>query len=169
MLPEELKQYPAAAALASSKLGEFITGGKFEFKELTLDVDPAQIIAVLNTLKTSLGWNRLSGVTCVDWHPKMKGRFEIVYHLQNTSTWERIRVKAAVDDSGSADKLPEIESACSVWAGANWYEREIFDMYGVSFLNHPDMKRILMPVDWVGHPLRKDFPVHGYKYSYKSE
>ena len=168
MLPETLKQYPAAAALASKASGA-ITGGKFEFNELTIDVDPAQIVATLNTLMTGLGWNRLSGITCVDWHPKQTARFEVVYHLQNTSTWERLRIKTTVDDSGSADKLPELDSATSVWGGANWFEREIFDMFGIAFRNHPDLKRLLMPVDWVGHPLRKDYPVHGFKYSYKSE
>jgi NADH-quinone oxidoreductase subunit C len=167
VLPEALKQYPAAAALAA-KADASVKGGKFEFKELTIDVDDAEIVAVLKVLKNELGWNRLSSITCVDWHPKQAGRFEIVYLLQNTTTWERLRIKAAVD-GGTSDKLPEIDSATGVWAGANWYEREIYDMFGVVFRNHPDLKRILMPIDWVGHPLRKDFPVHGYKYSYKSE
>jgi NADH-quinone oxidoreductase subunit C len=167
VLPENLKQYPAAAAL-SKKMDAAITGGKFEFKELTIDVDAAQIVAVCKALKTDLGWNRLSAITCVDWHPKQAGRFEVVYHLQSTTTWERLRIKAAID-GGTAENLPEIDSATVVWAGANWYEREIFDMFGIVFRNHPDLKRILMPVDWVGYPLRKDFPVHGYKYSYKSE
>ena len=168
MLPENLKQYPAAAALAS-KMSGAITGGKFEFNELTLDIESAEIISALETLKTSLGWNRLSGITCVDWHPRQTGRFEVIYHLQNTQTWERLRIKTAVDDSSTPGKLPEVDSATSVWAGANWYEREIFDMYGIVFRNHPDLKRILMPVDWEGYPLRKDYPVHGFKYSYKSE
>jgi NADH-quinone oxidoreductase subunit C len=123
---------------------------------------------VLKILRNDLGWNRLSSVTCVDWYPKTTGRFEIVYHIQNTSNWERLRIKAAID-GGTPDKLPEIDSLTAVWAGANWYEREIYDMFGVVFRNHPDLKRILMPVDWVGYPLRKDYPVHGYKYSYKGE
>ena len=166
MLPENLNQYPAAAALAS-KMSAGITGGKFEFQELTIDVDPPQIIAVLRTLKGDLGWNRLSSITCVDWHPKQTGRFEVVYHLQSTTTWERLRIKTAVDHA--VDTLPELDSATGVWPGANWYEREIYDMYGIVFRNHPDLKRILMPTDWVGHPLRKDYPVHGYKYGYTSE
>jgi NADH-quinone oxidoreductase subunit C len=167
VLPENLKQYPAAAALAA-KHDSAITGGKFAFKELTLDIDPAQIVPVLTTLKSELGWSRMSTITCVDWHPQKKGRFEIIYQLQNTKTWEELRVKCALDDAPEG-KLPEIDSATGVWGGANWYEREIFDMFGVVFRNHPDLKRILMPIDWVGHPLRKDFPVHGYKYGYKGE
>jgi NADH-quinone oxidoreductase subunit C len=167
VLPEALKQYPAAAALAA-KADASITGGKFEFQELSIDVDAAQIVQVLKILRSDLGWNRLSAVTCVDWHPKQAGRFEVVYHLQNTSTWERLRIKAAID-GGTSENLPEIDSATSIWPGANWYEREIFDMFGIVFRNHPGLKRLLMPVDWVGYPLRKDFPVHGYKYSYKSE
>jgi NADH-quinone oxidoreductase subunit C len=63
----------------------------------------------------------------------------------------------------------EIDSVYSVWRSADWYEREIFDMFGVKFRNHPDLKRILMPEDWVGHPLRKDYPVHGHRYSYQNE
>jgi NADH-quinone oxidoreductase subunit C len=167
VLPEVLKQYPAAAALAA-KAESSITGGKFEYQELTVDVDAADIVAVCKILRNELGWNRLSSVTCVDWHPKQNGRFEVVYHFQNTSNWERFRIKAAID-GGTSDKLPEIDSITGVWAGANWYEREVFDMFGIVFRNHPDLKRILMPVDWVGYPLRKDYPVHGYKYSYKGE
>ena len=86
MLPETLKQYPAAAALAA-KMSDVITGGKFEFQELTLTVQAAQIVAVCDAMRHSLGWNRLCAVTCVDWHPKQNGRFEVIYHLQNTTTW----------------------------------------------------------------------------------
>ncbi len=166
MLPENLKQYPTAAALAS-KMDAAILGGKFEFQELTIDIDPAQIVAVCALMKAS-GWNRICSVTCVDWHPKQTGRFEVVYLLQRTDTWERLRLKCPVDDV-AAPALPEVDSITGVWKGANWYEREIFDMFGITFRNHPDLKRLLMPDDWVGYPLRKDFPVHGYKYSYASE
>ena len=62
-----------------------------------------------------------------------------------------------------------MESVCGVWRGADWYEREAFDLFGVRFLNHPDLRRIMMPDDWQGHPLRRDFPTHGHKYTYQSE
>jgi len=64
---------------------------------------------------------------------------------------------------------PEIDSVFSVWRSADWHEREVFDLFGISFRNHPNLVRILMPIDWDGHPLRKDYPVHGYKYSYPNE
>jgi NADH-quinone oxidoreductase subunit C len=87
-----------------------------------------------------------------------------VYHLHSTSTRKRVRIKCRLPGAN-----PEIDSVTSVWRGANWYERETFDMFGIGFRNHPNLVRILMPVDWDGHPLRKDYPVHGYKYGYSNE
>ena len=146
-----------------AKFAKAITSTSTALGELSFVVDAASIIEVCAFLKNSQGWNRVSSITCVDWFPQ-EPRFEVVYLLHNTTTWERLRLKVKV-----SGVTPELDSATSVWAGANWYEREIFDMFGITFHNHPDLKRILMPVDWVGHPLRKDFPVHGYKYSYKDE
>jgi NADH-quinone oxidoreductase subunit C len=159
MLPETVMSNADAAAVAA-KFGAAIVEAKNEFKEITLVVEPARIVEVCGFLKHTQGFNRLSGVTCVDWHPS-EPRFEIVYHLQRTKDWYRLRLKSRVSAS--------IDSVCEVWRGANWYEREIFDMFGVTFANHPDLKRILMPEDWEGHPLRKDFPVHGHRYSYQNE
>jgi len=131
--------------------------------ETTLIADPAKIVDLCRFLKDSENYVRLSSVTAVDWHPAQP-RFEVVYHLHSLEPFRRLRVKCRI----SGDK-PEIESVTSVWRAANWYEREIWDMFGIHITNHPDLERILMPTDWEGHPLRKDYPVHGYKYSYSNE
>ncbi len=131
--------------------------------ETTLIADPAKIVDLCRFLKDSEKYIRLSSVTAVDWHPAAP-RYEVVYHLHSLEPFRRLRVKCRI----GGDK-PEIESVTSVWRAANWYEREIWDMFGIHVLNHPDLERILMPTDWEGHPLRKDYPVHGYKYSYSNE
>jgi NADH-quinone oxidoreductase subunit C len=131
--------------------------------ENTLIADPSQIVNLCKHLKQDEKFIRLSSVTAVDWHPA-DPRFEVVYHLHSIERNKRLRVKCRLE---AAD--PEIESVYSVWRAADWYEREIFDMFGIRFRNHPNLVRILMPLDWEGHPLRKDYPVHGYKYSYPNE
>ena len=153
MLPETLAGNPTAAALA-----DLATTGKLEHGELTIEVAPENIIAALARLKHDLKFERLSTVTGVDRSPA-EPRFEIVYHLQSISRNERVRIKARVSGEN-----PEIESACSVYRSADWYERETFDFFGVRFLNHPNLTRIMMPEDWNGHPLRKDYPVTGTRY-----
>ena len=131
--------------------------------ETTLIADAAGIVDLCGYLKDKERYVRLSAVTAVDWHPA-EPRFEVVYHLHSIDKNQRLRVKCRV--GGDA---PEIDSVTGVWRSANWFEREVFDMFGVTFRNHPNLVRILMPLDWDGHPLRKDYPVHGYKYSYPSE
>ena len=131
--------------------------------ETTLIADAARIVELCRHLKDQEKFVRLSAVTAVDWHPA-EPRFEVVYHLHSLEPDRRLRVKCRL--SGAQ---PEIDSVTPVWRGAGWYEREVYDMFGVSFRNHPNHVRILMPVDWEGHPLRKDYPVHGYKYGYGNE
>lgn len=131
--------------------------------ETTLIADPAQIVDLGRYLKDKENYVRLSSITAVDWHPAQP-RFEVVYHLHSLQPYKRLRVKCRV-----GGEKPEIDSVTEVWRAANWYERETWDMFGIHFRNHPDLQRILMPVDWEGHPLRKDYPVHGYKYSYSNE
>jgi len=140
-----------------------IVDGKFDRQELTLEIAPDRIVEVCRFLKDQDQFVRLAAVTCVDWYP-MEPRFAVVYHLHSISRNERLRLSCRV--SGDA---PEIDSVISVWRSADWYEREVFDLFGVRFRNHPNLKRILMPDDWQGYPLRKDYPVHGYKYSYPAE
>ncbi len=139
--------------------------------ETTLIVDPARIVDVCIHLKSAHQFNRLCSITAVDWHPS-EPRFEMVYHLhavdpapsKSTPAVRRLRLKCRLSGIN-----PEIDSVTSVWCGADWYERETFDMFGIGFRNHPNLIRILMPLDWEGFPLRKDYPTHGYKYSYKGE
>jgi NADH-quinone oxidoreductase subunit C len=152
-LPESIRDNSTAAALA-----DLATTGKVEFGELTIEVAPSDVLAALGRARTDLGFNRLSTVTGVDRYP-VEPRFEVVYHLQNIATKERIRFKARLHGDN-----PEIESICPVFRAANWYEREVFDFFGIRFLNHPDLKRIMMPDEFEGYPLRKDFPVTGLRY-----
>jgi NADH-quinone oxidoreductase subunit C len=152
-LPEPLRDNSTAAALA-----DLATTGKLEFSELTVEIAPANILEALRRIKTTLGFNRLSTITGVDRFP-VEPRFEVVYHVQSMSTKERLRIKARVPGDN-----PEIESACPVYRAANWYEREVFDFFGIRFLNHPDLKRIMLPEEFEGYPLRKDFPVTGTRY-----
>ena len=162
MLPDSLKDHATAGAI-DARVPDAIGEAHREHNEPTLFIAPAQIEEVCLFLKQEQGYNRLSAITAVDWHPA-DPRFEIVYLLHSIPKNERLRLKCRVSESS-----PEIDSVASVWQSANWYEREIFDMFGVSFRNHPDLRRILMPSDWEGHPLRKDYPVHGNKYTYKNE
>jgi NADH-quinone oxidoreductase subunit C len=97
----------------------------------------------------------LSTVTAVDRYPSQP-RFEVVYHLQSIARKERLRLKCRL-----SGEQPEIDSATVVWRSANWFEREVFDLFGIRFRNHPDLRRIMMPEEWEGHPLRKDYPVTG--------
>jgi NADH-quinone oxidoreductase subunit C len=129
--------------------------------EVTLVADPAQMLAIGQYLKGSQGYQRLVSVTGVDWYPR-DPRFEVVYHLHALKENRRLRIKVWLPAAN-----PEVTSLTSVWRAANWYEREVFDLFGVTFHEHPDLRRILLPEAWEGHPLRKDFPVHGFKYSYQ--
>jgi len=156
MLPESLQENELAAALAATYPAA-ILDGVFALGELTLQIEPDDILAVLEFFKREQKFERLSTVTAVDRYP-LEPRFEIVYHLQSVARNLRIRLKASVS--------AEIASATAVYAAANWYEREVFDVFGVVFSGHPNPKRIMMPDDWEGHPLRRDFPTHGFKYSY---
>jgi NADH-quinone oxidoreductase subunit C len=155
MLPDFLKDHATASAVAA-RFPDSVRGGKADLGELTLEVEPAAIVAVCRYLKDELQFNRLSSVTGVD-RLHDRPRFELNYHLHSLPRNERLRLKCRVPESTE----PVIESVYSVWRSAN-----CFDLFGVVFSNHPNLQRLLMPLDWEGHPLRKDYPVHGYKYTY---
>ncbi|MBI5281312.1 MAG: NADH-quinone oxidoreductase subunit C [Candidatus Solibacter usitatus] len=161
MLPDNLKEMTVPAALELWDAGA-LTGGGRDFGETLLWVRRDRIADVCRHLKEKFQFVRLSGLTCIDRHPA-EPRFEVLYLLHSIERNERLKLKVALTGA-----QPEVDSVTPVWAGANWYEREAFDLFGVRFLGHPDLKRIMMPADWEGHPLRKDFPIHGHKYSYQN-
>jgi NADH-quinone oxidoreductase subunit C len=153
MILEQLRDHDPAAVLET----------KSRFGEATAIVAPEKIVDICRYLKSELQFVRLSGITAVDWHPR-EPRFEVVYLLHSIESNTRLRLKCRL-----GGEQPEIDSVTSVWQSANWYEREVYDLFGIVFRNHPDLRRIMMPEDWEGHPLRKDYPVHGGRYSYKDE
>jgi NADH-quinone oxidoreductase subunit C len=105
----------------------------------------------------ALQFNLLSSATCVDRFP-LEPRFELNYHLVSIPLRQRLRFRVRLSSQD-----PVVDSLVSVWPGSNWLEREIFDLFGVRFTDHPDLRRILLPDDWEGFPLRKDFPVEGFR------
>jgi len=154
MLPDRLREHALALAVSAFD-ADAVVGGKFEFGELTLEIAPAKITSVCGFLKYDQKFVRVSSVTGVDHYPS-EPRFEVVYHLHSVERKERVRLKCRLTGADLA-----IGSVTSVWQGANWYEREVFDLFGIRFLNHPDLRRILMPEGWEGYPLRKDYPITG--------
>ena len=148
-------QNRAVASLLTS-LPDAILDAKFDLAELTLTIAKDQILEAASVVQKA-GYNFLEDVTCVDWYPS-EPRFHVVYHILSHSLKERVRLLAPVD---SID--PSIESITTVWPSANFYEREVWDLFGVRFGGHPGLRRIMMPEEWQGHPLRKDYPVEGYR------
>jgi len=161
VLPEVAAQNPVAVELEKVVSGA-VVDAKLAVDGLVLYVTSQAIVDVGRHLKESAGFDRLTAITAVDWWPR-EPRFEIVYFLHSIKNNTRLRVVVKAKESDL------IESVSRVWRSANWYEREVFDLFGVQFFNHPNLERIMMPADWEGHPLRKDYPVHGHKYSYQDE
>jgi NADH-quinone oxidoreductase subunit C len=152
---EELPDHPAVRAILSWN-SEALTDAKFDFDELTLTIAPEEIRAACRAMQAA-GYNFFEDMTAVDWFP-VSPRFQLSYHLVSFSFKERIRLRVFLDDAD-----PAVESITPVWAGADYYEREVFDLFGIRFEEHPNLRRIMMPDDWQGHPLRKDYPVEGYR------
>ena len=120
--------------------------------DLTARIDPECVTAVMRFLRDELDFDMLMDLTAVDYLGE-KPRFEMVYHLYSTGQNQRVRIKARV-----AEEAPEIGSVTDLFASANWMEREVFDLYGIRFHEHPDLRRILLYDEFEGHPLRKDYP-----------
>ncbi len=148
---------PETLSSIRTLLGEIETS---EFRGQTRVVVPAERLGeVFDTLHGTLGFDMLIDVTCVDYlnyrEPK-PGRFGLVYLFLNTNTGERLTVRAFLDEPDLS-----VASATRVWEGANWLEREVFDLFGIRFEGHPDLRRIVLPSEFVSHPLRKDYPLQG--------
>ncbi len=156
MAPAELKTFPDVQALEGFDPAA-IEGGRHDRGELTLEIAPQRIAAACEFLKAARGYNFLATVTATDWYP-LEPRFQVVYQLYSLGAHQGLRLKVKLPGSE-----PRVESVCAVWPAANWFEREVFDLFGVFFTGHPDLRRLLLPEDWEGHPLRKDYPIEGMR------
>jgi NADH-quinone oxidoreductase subunit C len=127
--------------------------------ELTLFIRPDRLVRICEFLRDApgLSFKYLSDLTAVDHYPH-EPRFEVIYHLLSLRTFERLRLKIRV--SGGS---PLVDSVVLVWPAANAFEREVFDLFGIRFEGHPYLRRILLPEDWEGHPLRRDYPTEGFR------
>jgi NADH-quinone oxidoreductase subunit C len=153
--------HAATLATLARVLGEGVfTTARFR-DNLRLHVPPARLVEVLSVLKNRCGFALLSELGAADYlgypgRSSPRPRFEVHYVLRNLETSELIVVKAGVDDPD-----PVLPSAVPLWQGADWMEREVYDMFGIRFAGHPDLRRILMPEEFAAYPLRKDYPLRG--------
>jgi NADH-quinone oxidoreductase subunit C len=129
---------------------------KLDRGELTLTVAREIITEAAATVQAA-GYNFLEDLTAVDWFPSTP-RFQLSYQILSHSYKDYIRLRVLLDGED-----PTVESIVPIWPSANYYEREVFDLFGIRFEGHPNLRRIMMPDDWKGHPLRKDYPVEGYR------
>jgi NADH-quinone oxidoreductase subunit C len=152
------------AATLQSVLGERLASVVTALDEVTIVVKPEQLSAAATMLRDApeLGFEQLIDLCGVDYRDHGEGgwsgpRFAVVYHLLSIAHNRRVRMRVFAAD----DELPVVDSVIGVWPSANWYEREAFDLYGIVFTGHPDLRRILTDYGFVGHPFRKDFPLSG--------
>lgn len=145
----------ALTPLGAEMVGALGVEAQVAFGELTLVAPRGRIVEVLTTLRDQFGFQQLLDLCGVD-YPDRKERFEVVYHLLSMTRNARLRVKV------STDETQPVPSVISAYPAANWFEREAYDMYGMLFSGHPDMRRLLTDYGFEGHPLRKDFPMTGY-------
>ena len=146
-----LPDHPAVKALTGLP-----TDAKWDRRELSLTIPGESIVPACETLKAA-GYNFFEDLTAVDWYPQ-EPRIQLSYSLLSLGMKQRVRLIVRLDSG----KL-SVPSITGVWPAANFYEREVFDLFGVDFPGHPRLTRIMMPPDWQGHPLRKDYPVEGYR------
>ena len=152
----ETQVHPVAARLAAWDPG-VVSGAETFRGELTISVPREQLHRVADFLRhdPELQFDFLSDLTATDSFP-LEPRFAVVYHLLSLPRRQTLRLRTWTSGTN-----PAVASVTNVWPTANWHEREVFDLFGIRFEGHPDLTRILLPLDWEGHPLRKDFPTTG--------
>lgn len=129
-----------------------------EFRgEFTLFVEPEDVHAIMTALRDHFEFTMCMDVTAVDYYPNESPRFHVIYQLYSLPQNDRLQLRTRLNGNH-----PQLDSVQDIFAGANWREREVYDLFGIEFLGHPDLRRMMMPEDWVGHPLRKDYPL-GYE------
>ena len=150
--PTDASEHPLVKKL-KGKFGEAIGDASEFIGQLSVYVDGPRIVEVCDYLKgdADVSFNYLSDLTCAHYPDRREAPFEIVYNLFSIDANERVRLKVRTKEN--------VDSVTGVWPAANWLEREVYDLFGVHFNNHPDLRRLLLPPDWEGHPLRKDFPL----------
>lgn len=147
----------------TSLLGESLVDLKEELGETTIVISAAEMLKVFTALRDSLAFSQMIDLCGVDYLEYLDGtwegrRFAAVYHLLSLTRNARLRVRVFAED----DDFPVFDSVTEIWPGANWFEREAFDLFGLIFTGHPDLRRILTDYGFVGHPFRKDFPLSGH-------
>ena len=150
--PTDAAEHPLVKHL-KAKFGDGIGEASEFIGQLSVRVQRERIVEICDFLKRDekTPFEYLSDLTCVHYPDRIAEPFEVVYNLFSISTNERVRLKV--------NTAEEVESVTSVWPAANWLEREVYDLFGIRFANHPDLRRLLLPPDWEGYPLRKDFPL----------
>src|ERR1043165_6230765 len=150
--PTDAGNHPLVKKL-KSKFGDAIGDASEFIGQLSVYIAGEQIVSVCDYLKSDResSFNYLSDLTCVHYPERREAPFEIVYNLFSIDENERVRLKVKTSSA--------VESVTAVWPAANWLEREVYDLFGVTFTNHPDLRRLLLPPDWEGYPLRKDYPL----------
>jgi NADH-quinone oxidoreductase subunit C len=150
-----MAQHAFLDKIGGSPLQDYIVGVKGYANELTIEVKPEHIYVVLKMMKEKYAFNYLSDITASDYYTDEK-RFEVAYNIVSMEAQQRLRITCRVEEDA-----PTLDSVVKIWGSADWFEREAYDMMGIVFRNHPDLRRMYMPEDFAFFPLRKEFPLLG--------
>jgi len=149
-------------SLITDTLGNLVDSSRVECQAVLVYVQPQDIRELLELLRDSehTRFDVMSVMTATDYSPRQP-RFELMYELYSTVNHHRVRVKVCLEHTGGEYDLPEIDTVSDIYLTANWHERECYDLMGINFKGHPDLRRIVLPDGWDGHPLRKEYPYDG--------